>query len=208
MDTETRARRRSRAPRTSYRIRTARPDELDDVLGLIDHAAAWLRAEKNTTQWATPWPSPDDRRKRVYEALLNRETWLLFDGERLIGTVSIRLIGHEELWTAEERETEAVYLHRLVIHRDHAGDGLGAELIDWAGRKGASQQQKAELIRIDVWTDNTELHAYYRRHGFKDVAIRTTSDRTPSGALFERPLTSAWTTVSRRITEHDRDRHM
>ncbi|HEY8479332.1 MAG TPA: GNAT family N-acetyltransferase [Spirillospora sp.] len=187
MDTETGARRRSRAART-YRIRIARPDELDTVLGLIDHAAEWLRTEKNTTQWARPWPNPDERRKRVHEALLNRETWLLFDEDRAIGTVSIRLIGHEELWTPEEREIEAVYLHRLVIHRDYAGIGLGAELIDWAGRKGASQQRKAELIRIDVWTDNTELHDYYRRQGFRDVAVRTTSDGTPSGALFDRPL--------------------
>ncbi|WP_165966945.1 GNAT family N-acetyltransferase [Actinomadura sp. 7K507] len=202
MDTRTRARQRSRAPHTSYRIRIARTDELGDVLGLIDQAARWLQAEKNTTQWVRPWPSEDDRRKRVYESLLNRETWLMFDGGRPIGTVTIKLIGHEELWTAPERETEAVYLHRLVIHRDYAGDGLGAELIDWAGRRGASRLQNAELIRIDVWTDNTELHAYYRRQGFKDVAIRTTSDNTPSGALFERPLDAARPVLAQRITEH------
>lgn len=205
MDTQTVARQRSRASHTGHHIRLARPDELEGVLGLIDHAARWLREEKNTTQWARPWPSPDDRTKRVYEALINRETWLLFDGELPIGTVSIRLIGHEELWTPEERRTEAVYLHRLVIRRDHAGRGLGAELIDWAGRKGASQQKNAELIRIDVWTDNTELHAYYRRQGFQDVAIRETSDHTPSGALFQKPLPR---TPARcpRITEHVRRR--
>ncbi|TDB88926.1 GNAT family N-acetyltransferase [Actinomadura sp. 7K534] len=208
MDTETGARQRSRATRIGYRIRPARPDELDDVLGLIDHAAEWLREKKNTTQWANPWPSVDDRRKRVYEALLNRETWLLFDRERLIGTVSIRLIGHEELWTARERETEAVYLHRLVVHRDYTGLGLGAELIEWAGRKGAAQQRKAELIRIDVWTDNTELHDYYRRQGFKDVAIRTTSDRTPSGALFEKPLRTGPPSAVTRITERRRPQAM
>ncbi|MFI0485206.1 GNAT family N-acetyltransferase [Actinomadura sp. 9N215] len=201
MDTDTGARQRSRAPYPRYRIRLARPDEIDVVLGLIDHAADWLRAEKRTTQWARPWPSPDDRRKRVYEALLDQETWLLFHGERPIGTVSIKLIGHEELWTAEERDTEAVYLHRLVIHRDYAGGGLGAELIDWAGRKGASQQRNTELVRIDVWTDNDELHAYYRRQGFEDVAVRTTSDRTPSGALFEKPLDSSAPASPARIVE-------
>lgn len=200
MDTETEARRRSRAART-YRIRTARPDELDTVLGLIDHAAAWLRTEKDTTQWARPWPDPDGRRKRVHGALLNGETWLLFDGERAIGTVSIRLTGHEELWTPQERLTEAVYLHRLVVHRDYSGIGLGAELIEWAGRKGASLLRNAELIRIDVWTDNDELHAYYRRQGFRDVAVRTTSDDMPSGALFDRPLETVPAAGAGRIVE-------
>ncbi|XRQ03896.1 GNAT family N-acetyltransferase [Actinomadura welshii] len=106
-------------------------------------------------------------------------------------------------WTnsTTSSETEAVYLHRLVIHRDYAGRGLGAELIDWAGRKGASRQRNAELIRIDVWTDNTELHEYYRRQGFTDVAIRTTSDNTPSGALFEKPLASVTAAPSPRIVE-------
>ncbi|TDD37406.1 GNAT family N-acetyltransferase [Actinomadura sp. KC06] len=173
--------------RSGYRIRLALPDEIGIVLGLIDDAAAWLRS-KHTTQWRSPWPSADQRWKRVHEALLNRETWLLLDAERPIGTVSIRSSGHMELWTPEERAVEAVYLHRLVIDRAYAGAGLGAELIGWAGREGASRQRDARLIRIDVWTDNVELHAYYRRLGFRHVAIRTTSDRTPSGALFERPL--------------------
>ena len=185
----------------SYRIRLARTDELDVVLGLIDHAAAWLRWEKNTTQWAAPWPDPDGRLKRVYEAILNQETWLLVDAGRPIGTVSVRLIGNDELWTPAERRIEAVYLHRLVIHRDYKGEGLGAELIDWAGRKGASRQRHAELMRIDTWTDNHELHDYYRRLGFSHVAVRTTSDRTPSGALFQRPLTTAPAVRRPRIAE-------
>ncbi|MFB4310824.1 GNAT family N-acetyltransferase [Actinomadura sp. GTD37] len=201
MDTDTGARQRSRAAHPSYRIRPARPDELDVVLGLIDHAAAWLRAEKATTQWAAPWPSPDGRLKRVNEALITGETWLLFDAERPIGTVSIKTMGQEELWTAQERETEAVYLHRLVIHRDYKGKGLGAELIDWAGRAGAACQERAELIRIDVWTDNTALHAYYLGLGFEKVATRETSDRTPSGALFQRPLDLVRTAGTRRIVE-------
>ncbi|MEU5989583.1 GNAT family N-acetyltransferase [Spirillospora sp. NPDC047418] len=201
MDRETVARRRSRAAHPRYQIRIARPDEINVVLGLIDHAAAWLRAEKDTTQWARPWPDPEGRLKRVHEALANAETWLLLDADRPIGTVSIRTLGHEELWTAEERRTEAVYLHRLVVHRDYAGGGLGAELIGWAGREGASRQRNAEMIRIDVWTDNGALHDYYRSLGFKDVAIRRTSDGTPSGALFEKPLDPAGPAGPGRIAE-------
>lgn len=205
MDTETGARQRSRVAFPSYRIRLARPDEIDVVLELIDHAAEWLREKKTTTQWAKPWPSPEGRMKRVREALENGETRLLFDMARAIGTVSIKTAGHEELWTAAEREIGAVYLHRLVVHRDYAGMGLGAELIDWAGREGASQQPNAALVRIDVWTDNHALHDYYRRLGFQDVAIRHTKDRTPSGALFEKPLTTARPARQRRIIEEGAD---
>ncbi|TDC62484.1 GNAT family N-acetyltransferase [Actinomadura sp. GC306] len=201
MDTEQGARQRRRAARIGYRIRLARPDELDDVLGLIDHAADWLRKKKHTTQWDRPWPSEEGRRNRVDKALRKGETWLLFDRERLIGTVSIKVSGHKELWTAQERATEAVYLHRLIVHRDYTGLGLGAELIEWAGRKGAERRPAAELIRIDVWTDNTELHDYYRRQGFWDVAVRTTSDDTPSGALFERPLRPHLPSTVTRISE-------
>lgn len=200
VDTDTGARQRSRAAHSSYRIRLARPDEIDVVLGLIDRAADWLRA-KDTTQWAKPWPSEEGRWKRVNEALASAETWLLFDGQDAIGTVSIKLDGHEELWTSEERATQAVYLHRLVIDREYAGIGLGAELIDWAARKGASRLQFAELVRIDVWTDNHALHEYYCRQGFKDVDIRGTKDNTPSGALFQKAIGTTPPTGTQRILE-------
>ncbi|QKW36292.1 GNAT family N-acetyltransferase [Actinomadura sp. NAK00032] len=186
-----RAKPRNRLSRTDYKLRVARNDEIDVVLGLIDQAAEWLRVVKQTTQWAQPWPSPEGRRRRVYEDLVNAATWVLFHAERPIGTVTIKLLGDEELWTPKERKTDAVYLDRLVIDRAYAGIGLGAELIDWAGDKGASQLPSTELIRIAVWTDNSELHDYFRRQGFKDVAIRSTSDNTPSGALFARPLSRA-----------------
>ena len=200
MDTDTGARQRSRASHRSYRIRIARPDEIGIVLGLIDRAAVWLRS-KDTTQWAEPWPNEEGRWKRVHEALADAETWLLFDGQDAIGTVSVKLDGHEELWTPEERKTQAVYLHRLVIDREYAGIGLGAELIDWAARKGASRLRNAELVRIDVWTDNHALHDYYCRQGFKDVDIRETSDRTPSGALFQKAIGTIPPTGSQRIIE-------
>lgn len=190
MDTDTGIRRRRRISPHAYRIRLARTDELDVVLGLIDGAAAWLRKEKPATrQWNRPWPDPDGRSKRVWAGLRDAETWLLLDGaDDPIGTVTIKTEGHDELWTARERATQAVYLHRLVIERRHAGTGLGAELIDWAGRKGRSEHPAAELIRIDVWSDNAELHDYYRRQGFRYIATRTTSDRSPSGAVFEKPI--------------------
>ncbi|MEU9025661.1 GNAT family N-acetyltransferase [Actinomadura sp. NPDC048394] len=199
MDTDSRTCRRSQVPQPDYHIRQARPDEVPVVLRLIDGRAAWLRTEKSTTQWNRPWPDPESRYKRVYERVVNGLTWLMFDGFRPIATVTLQPFGHPELWTEEERAVEAVYLHQLVIDRDYAGTGLGAELISWAAAKGRDLQQGASVLRIDVWTDNTELHAYYRRQGFAYVATRATEDATPSGALFERPIDAPGPPVHRII---------
>ena len=44
------------------------------------------------------------------------------------------------------------------------------------------------LIRVDVWTDNWDLHAYYRRQGFTLCEFRDPRALPgyPSRALFER----------------------
>lgn len=70
--------------------------------------------------------------------------------------------------------------------------GLIDDAADWL---------RALKIRIDGRTDNAELHTYYRRLGFRGVAARTTSDRTPSGALFGKPLNLTEPALHPRITE-------
>jgi hypothetical protein len=45
------------------------------------------------------------------------------------------------------------------------------------------------LVRIDVWTDNIELHRYYEKRAFKHVRTLDLADY-PSGALFQRPATN------------------
>ncbi|MGK5550169.1 GNAT family N-acetyltransferase [Actinomadura kijaniata] len=184
-----------------FRIRPAGTGDLGTVVRLIDRAAAWLREEKDTTQWRRPWPSPDGLRERIHRGLLDGHTWLLHHGRRPVATVTIRPSGSALLWTPEELAQEAVYLHRLVVDRDYAGLGLGAELIDWAGRRGCEEQPAARSIRIDVWSDNLELHAYYRRQGFAFVGLRRPSDGSPSGALFEKPIVEALARPPHRIRE-------
>jgi RimJ/RimL family protein N-acetyltransferase len=74
-----------------------------------------------------------------------------------------------------------MYLHRLIVRRKHAG--LGTEIMDWACHR--AHRLGLHWLRIDVWTDNTGLHDYYLRNGFKHVRTLDLSDY-PSGALFQR----------------------
>lgn len=168
-----------------YLIRRATPDDLQTVLRLIDDAAAWLRG-REVDQWARPWPTRAARDHRVRDGLSAGKTWIAWDGGIAAATITLSCDGDPRLWTERELGEPAAYVHRLVIDRRYAGVGLGAELLDWAGLR-AWQEWGARYIRIDVWTTNSELQAYYLRQEF--TRVRLCPDTTyPAGCLMEKPI--------------------
>jgi RimJ/RimL family protein N-acetyltransferase len=176
---------------TQFQVRRASIDQQEILIRLIDAAGAWLRDEKGSTQWNRPWPTRAARDQRIRDGLIGGRTWIVWDGDVAAASVTIEQTGSPALWTADERRTPAVYLHRLVLKRQYAGRGLGARLINWAAQQGFLENPEATCIRIDTWTDNHGLHKYYEGQGFKFVAVRDTPDGCPSGRLFQRPIYQA-----------------
>jgi GNAT superfamily N-acetyltransferase len=89
-----------------------------------------------------------------------------------------------ELWTEQERTEPALDAHKVTVDRAYGGQGLGAELLNWAGAKAADEG--ADRLRVDVWTTNERLQHYYLKQGF--TYVRTVVlPHNPSGALFQRP---------------------
>jgi GNAT superfamily N-acetyltransferase len=162
-----------------------RADERDQgaIIALIEAAASWLRT-KNTDQWAEPWPSEDDRRHRIRRDLLAARTWIAWDGTRPVATITADS-KDSEIWPRHARRERAVYVARLVVSRDRAGQGIGAALLDWAGAS-ARLSYEALWIRVDVWTTNRALHAYYRRQGFEFYGFSEAINHYPSAALFQK----------------------
>ena len=62
------------------------------------------------------------------------------------------------------REQPALYAHQVTVDRAYGGQGLGAELLDWAGTRAADEG--ADWLRVDVWTTNEHLQHYYLKQGF------------------------------------------
>jgi GNAT superfamily N-acetyltransferase len=170
-----------------YSLRPAEVSDLDNVLGLIDSAAAWLRT-KGTDQWASPWPSASARCERVLDGLRAGHTWLVTRGARPVATISFNAEADPKLWTEFEQDDPSVYVHRLVVDRGYAGRGIGAGLVDWAAQRSA-QAYGAIWVRIDVWTTNTALHAYYLSQSFVPVRCRPQDHPDyPACALFQRKI--------------------
>ena len=165
----------------------ATEEHLNAILRLIYEAKEWL-SDRGTDQWSKPWPDKEQRDARVRRGLQVGATWIVWAGNRAVATVTIANGPNNAVWSESECELSerAVYVHRLIVARDYAGWGLGAELLDWTGLRGR-HQYGAKWIRIDVWTSNKALHGYYVKRGF--VPCGTCPDPSyPSGRLFQKPV--------------------
>jgi GNAT superfamily N-acetyltransferase len=155
----------------------------DTIAGLIDTATEWLRT-KNTDQWAQPWPSEEEHNHRIDQDLIAGKTWIAWQGGLAAATITADS-AESPIWPIEARRDPAVYVHRLVVSRAFAGRGLGAALLDWAGLR-AKGDYGARWIRVDAWTTNTALHAYYERQGFGFCGLSEAFGFYPSAALFQK----------------------
>jgi len=171
----------------SLQLRLATESDEEAIIGLIDEAAEWLRG-KGTDQWSEPWPTEAERRQRIVTALQARRTWILWDGHLPAATITAEpdhTQGNGLVWPEETREDPSVYVCRLVVNRAYAGRGLGAALLDWAGH-AARLARGAQWVRVDVWTTNFALHAYYKAQGFDFYRYSQKADVYPSAALFQK----------------------
>jgi predicted N-acetyltransferase YhbS len=173
----------------NLKIRLATPGDMDTIIGLINDARAWLRG-KETDQWQEPWPDPEARDKRVLRDLRAGRTWLVEDEDRAaVATVTCSPRGNPKLWEPAEQKLRAVYVARLIVRRSRAGEGIGEDLVNWAGLC-ALRDRCAQWIRIDVWTTNEALHNYYEKRGFRFYRECEFPDGEyyPSARLFQKPI--------------------
>ncbi len=178
--------------RLPYILSPATSGDLEQVRGLIRDAVSWLRKSKRTDQWEKPWPDRARHHERILNDLIEGKTWLVWDDDAVAGTITLDteepLASHgKPVWPTHKRAERALYVRRVIVRRVYAGLGIGAALLDWAASV-AMQDHGAALLRIDVWTTNLGLHAYYERQRFTRCPGRDPKELVnyPSQALFER----------------------
>jgi len=154
-------------------------------------ASEWL-GRLGTDQWSRPFPDEESQTARLLAGILAGETWMVRDGGDTVATITVNDYANPLLWTDSERAEPSRYVHKMTVRRSQAGTGLGGQLLDWAGDRAAAEG--AKWLRLDAWTTNTALHAYYLRQGFESVRIVVRPDY-PSGALFQRPAVPAASTL-------------
>jgi GNAT superfamily N-acetyltransferase len=159
-------------------FRVAVPGQADEVLSVLDEAAAWL-AGQGISQWPARFELP-----WVRGAIRCGQTWLVAVDGTISATVTVDW--SDPVWG--DAGGSAGYLHRMAVRRRAAG--LGAVILDWAA--GLARRRGRSALRLDCVASNDRLRAYYEAAGFAwrgDVAV--------AGAPGQRLATGPATVVSR-----------
>lgn len=158
-------------------INRAFPDDLDDVLSVLNDAASRLSAD-GLDQWSGGF-GPD----RIGPYVANAEMYLVrAEDGRPLATIRWSSEADPDFWTAEESGESALYFSKLARATD-APNGLGTTLLRWMTDHAAKVGWR--WVRLDAWRSNPALHRYYLDRGWDFVRLVDAPGRR-SGALFQR----------------------
>ncbi|KAF9335015.1 hypothetical protein BGZ91_010639 [Linnemannia elongata] len=175
-----------------FSFRTAKPDELDIFIDILERAALWMEANK-LNQWI-PGSFNTISIGNAYFIIKSSSASTSDnndskDNETIIGTFTLNYTDpfDQMLWTdLVDDWSDAVYLHRLVVEREYKGYGLGPKALHFAELEGLKRGK--HYLRLDCMADNKLLKTYYReKAGFKEF------EDYPGERLFgrfERPITA------------------
>ncbi|WP_425553156.1 GNAT family N-acetyltransferase [Kribbella lupini] len=88
-----------------------------------------------------------------------------------------------DFWTPEELAESQTYISRFFVVED--GKGYGSALLEAVVEQARKDGKK--WVRLNCWSTNKKLHAYYITHGFEHVRTVDVPGRM-SGALFQRKI--------------------
>jgi len=159
-------------------VRRAGQGDAEVILGPREAAALWLSG-RGIEQWEPGEVSMADLRGQV-----GRGEWHVACGAGVVCGALRLLWSDPAVW--QPGGGVAVYVHGLVIDRGHAGAGLGAGLLDWAGEQG--RRAGAVVLRLDCAEGNAGLRRYYARLGFREVGRRDFDGPWHSVVLLGRTL--------------------
>ncbi|UGT60015.1 GNAT family N-acetyltransferase [Nocardia asteroides] len=173
-------------------IRRARRDELALLCLLRLRRTRWLVA-RGEDQWTAAGRGLEIAAfaRAAGRAIERGHTWVAELGGEVAGTITVDRRADRDLWTPAEL-AEAVIAHFMIVDAAFAGHGIGHRLLAHAA--ALARGDGLDWVRLDAWTTNAGLHAYYRDAGFHLARIAGPPAHGPSRALFERRV-DTWPTT-------------
>ncbi|MEV5012908.1 GNAT family N-acetyltransferase [Streptomyces sp. NPDC055692] len=161
------------------RVTAAQPEDVSKLLAFREEAAAWL-SRLGTDQWQRPYPAD-----KLLETIEAGTVFMVLDGDATAATITLTPDAEAGLWTEQELAEPSLFINKLTVARTHAGQNVGGRLLDWAGDR--AYRAGAKWLRLDAWTTNEALQAYYVRLGFEHIRTVREGEAVNGG-----PRVSGW----------------
>ncbi|MGB5944414.1 MAG: GNAT family N-acetyltransferase [Leeuwenhoekiella sp.] len=144
-------------------IRIAYPSEIDKILTLTQACAKDMIAQ-GIYQWNDHYPS----RKAFSEDIARNELFVYVFKYGIIGCIVLTEIedaAYNKVCWGTPAAAKTQYVHRLAVHPQHQGQGIGQQLMDFGENHARSQNY--ESIRLDTFSLNPRNQKFYEQRGYQ-----------------------------------------
>jgi len=150
----------------AFTTRQAGITETATALALLRSAATTLQ-QKGIDQWSIWLDPPVEKIKWVEDGFGNGEFYFIIIKEQVAGMY--RLLTADELYWGVQ-ETEARYIHSLVVLNEYSGQQIGRRVLEQLITK--TREAGITLFRLDCNAANKALCNYYEQLGFRQVGMK------------------------------------
>lgn len=142
----------------------AKISDLPEIMRLT-RACAEAMIAQNIYQWNQHYPSLN----AFQNDLKRKELYVLKHQDAIAGTIVISTHMDDEYkpiqWLTPSKNN--LYIHRLAVHPDFQGQGLGQALMEYA--EAFAKAKKATSIRLDTFSQNARNNRFYKARGYQKL---------------------------------------
>jgi len=147
-------------------------EDIDTIFELYDAAIAYQKAH-----FHRHWIAFD--RQKLEQEIAEKRHWKITMDDGKIGGIFSVTYNDADIWFEKDNDV-SIYIHRIAVNPNYRGVGFVPFIIDWA--KKYIRETGRKYIRIDTFSDNEKLIAYYMRCGFAYAGVarpKITADSPP-----------------------------
>lgn len=149
----------------NYRVSKANTEDDMAVFGLLSDTAGWLKT-KGVFQWEHYLQG--EGLSEVKQAIKTEITYLIETRDGKLAAM-FNLSDQQNDWDIGmwgKRDDDAYYLHKLAVAKDHHGQQIGRQILDWIDE---NIKLENACIRLDCYADNPALNRLYQQAGYECV---------------------------------------
>lgn len=144
-------------------IKKAEDKDIHIIEDILNDAVDWM----NTNNIPNLWNQENVSWNNLSKSYDISNFYIAYVEEQPVGCMAIT--DEDKKYWKEDKEGEALYLHKLAVKQNFRGMGVSSELINYA--KQITIITGIKLLKLDCNADRLKLMKIYQKNGFEQVDI-------------------------------------